>query len=317
MVSSGIPTWEIRQGDCLERLREMADESVQCCITSPPYFGLRDYGMDGQVGLEATPEAFVARLVDVFREVRRVLRADGTLWVNMGDSYLSGRGNPGPNSDDGKNVARRGWTRPQDWPIAGYKPKDLIGVPWMLAFALRGDGWYLRSDIIWAKPNPMPESVTDRPTSAHEHVFLLAKRPRYFYDADAIREPSDHPHLTGRLQKINYADASALRNDGDRIVERTADRNRRNVWQIATQPYAEAHFATFPAKLVEPCIFAGSGPADVVLDPFAGSGTTGVVALRHGRSFIGLELNPEYVALARRRICDDAPLLNTPAEVAA
>ena len=347
-VCSPEPTvsWEIRQGDALNRLREMSAGSVQCCVTSPPYFGLRDYGTDGQIGVEATPDEYVTRLVGVFREVRRVLRMDGTLWLNLGDSYARTDGTSrqagrtavglrerqfGEGMAFGHQVDAKTASDEHLPSFPGCKPKDLLGVPWLLAFALRADGWYLRSDIIWAKPNPMPEPVTDRPTSAHEHVFLLAKSARYFYDADAIREPlsplsiqvhsrykdggsSLSSKVTGSGRK-ETTENSGLRNGKDRDLD--AGRNKRNVWEIATQPYADAHFATFPPKLVEPCILAGSSPGDVILDPFAGSGTTGVVALRHDRSFIGVELGPAYADLARWRIRDDAPLLNAITETAA
>ena len=417
----------------------MPAESVQCCVTSPPYWGLRDYELEpsdwpsvdyrlpgGTVavppmrccfGLEDTPEQFIGHAVLVFAEVRRVLRADGTCWVNIGDSYWSAKGTPGgeqawrdgSNADE-KNPARRFGKRPQDGPPPeGIKPKDLVGIPWMLAFALRADGWYLRRDIIWAKPNSMPESVTDRPTSSHEYLFLLTKSARYFYDAEAIREPATFAGPNGP-QKSPYAQALG--------------RNKRSVWPIATKPFAAAHFATFPPDLVEPCILAGSpekacsdcgapwvagdgermldlsrpqarraqeladaacltpahidairscgvsdagkaqitqtgfgkndedvqaladeakealggyyrefllarpsrgasaptceceaeATAAMVLDPFAGAATTGLVATRHNRDFIGIELNEEYVELGRDRIRNDAPLLNEPAE---
>jgi DNA modification methylase len=320
----GTATWRVIESCAAPALRELPAGSVQTCVTSPPYFGLRDYGHDGQIGLEATPDEYVAVLVDVFREVRRVLADDGTLWLNLGDSYWTAKGNPGPNSADAKQPARRGWVRPQDRPApAGIKGKDLIGIPWMAAFALRADGWFLRSEVIWAKRNCMPESVADRPTRAHEHLFLLTKTPRYYYDAEAIREPdmgNDH------ARQVLDGQPSLEPSGGIRPAHRglrTPDgrdglgRNKRSVWTVATTPYAGAHFATFPPKLIEPCILAGAREGDTVLDPFAGSGTTGVVALRHGRSFVGVEINPEYVALARRRIVDDAPLLNSYAEAVA
>jgi DNA modification methylase len=304
-------TWQILEGDCRAVLATLEPESVQCVVTSPPYWGLRDYSVEGQLGLEPTPEEYITTMVEVFREVRRVLRKDGTVWLNMGDSY----------STDGPGAAY-GWTNGKTsvrdaatiasyrHSLTGLPAKNLVGIPWRLAFALQADGWYLRSDIIWAKPNPMPESVTDRPTKAHEYVFLLTKSARYFYDADAVREPSDHPNLVGKLQRVSYHDASAMRGDGDRIVERTAARNLRSVWKIPTEPFPEAHFATFPKKLVEPCIRAGSKTGDLVLDPFAGSGTVGVVALRLGRSFVGIELSPVYAEMACRCIENDAPLFN-------
>lgn len=324
-------TWEIREGDALERLREMPDESVHCCVTSPPYFGLRDYGVEGQIGLESTPDEFVAALVAVFREVRRALRSDGTLWLNVGDGYAQydGQGNlaepraPGQHgafrvSPNLSAVAESRGPRRRSLP-PGLKRKDLLGIPWLLAFALRADGWYLRSDIIWAKPNPMPESVTDRPTSAHEHVFLLAKSARYFYDADAIKETDGgKPSGNGfEPERLAHRISGGLSTGNVEHWLPGGGRNKRNVWTVATQPYAEAHFATFPPKLVEPCILAGSREGDTILDPFAGAGTTGLVALRHGRAFVGVELNRAYAEMARERIRRDAPLLNTPAEVVA
>ena len=336
-------SYRIIEDDALSSLRGLADESVQTCITSPPYWGLRDYGSDGQLGLEATPDEYVANLVVVFREVRRVLRDDGTLWLNLGDCFCSApRGsdngweksrltNPGTQ----QKMQRRAGSDHRVFP--GLKPKDLVGIPWLVAFALRADGWYLRSDIIWAKPNPMPESVTDRPTKAHEYLFLLTKGPRYFYDADAIRDPATYEGPNG-TQLLPYAQGFGRRTpeqEAERRVKRRTvrpgidtngggqgngamsypahSRNKRSVWTVATQPFPGAHFATFPPKLIEPCVLAGSAEGDTVLDPFAGAGTTGLVTLRHNREFIGIELNPDYAQMARDRIHDDAPLLNTEA----
>jgi len=395
----------IRQGDCRELLREMPSGSVRCCVTSPPYWSLRDYGIpastwpDGWVGclgLEPTPEMYVDHLRSVFREVHRVLADDGTLWLNLGDCYVSAppgnadrdhshgvwkdtrglqeatairkqaRGYRGDRLANGRGdhpailrkktranrdgthagkhtaIAALGpMTQPNRLSIQGLKPKDLVGIPWRVAFALQADGWWLRSDIIWAKPNPMPESAKDRPTRAHEYLFLLSKSATYFYDYDAIAEPVTgraHPrggagspfdntpsgwdtglgrsHRTkiGRYRSGNKArkfraDAGGVEEDLHRghqgfgvPWEDNGSRNRRSVWTISTQPFADAHFATFPEALVEPCILAGSAPGDLVLDPFVGSGTVGVVALRNGREFRGLELKPEYAQMARRRI---------------
>ena len=457
-----LPTWEIRQGDAIERLREMEPESVHCCVTSPPYWGLRNYGVDGAYGVEPTLDEYIAQMVEVFREVRRVLRKDGTLWLNLGDAHTASP----KGSLNGQDKSGLTSTKTQEHsPVGvhkrgnGLKPKDLIGLPWRVAFALQADGWWLRSDIVWAKPNPMPESVRDRPTRAHEYVFLLSKSAKYFYDADAVREPmaessiarisqesfwkqtggeKDHrngvnPHRSARGALENLARRTPA---GWNVNHDESGANKRTVWSIATQPYKGAHFATFPEKLVEPCILAGTSergvcavtgdpwgrvverrfepqddvsaskgikgsgsqkPMDasngwdgfprgttkietsgwqptcgapwervvertghinkrepahapnncptktdstgwapttratdawqptcghdaepvpaLVLDPFSGSGTTSVVALRHGRSFIGIELNPEYIELARQRIIGDAPLLNGPARV--
>lgn len=317
-------SWEIREGDVFDRLREMPDESVQTVITSPPYWGLRDYGVPGQLGLEETPAEYVANMVGVFAEVRRVLRDDGTLWLNLGDSYTSG-GRKGRGTRVGHkqqtNRGMNGTTDPARAPQPpGLKPKDLVGIPWMVAFALRADGWYLRSEIIWAKPNPMPESVKDRPTKAHEQVFLLTKSPRYFYDADAVREPHAHPKVTHVSKRQTDAQKVAFLGNAPTNLGRAgnhkAGRNKRTVWTVTPQPFGGAHFATFPPKLIEPMVLAGSKPGDTVLDPFSGSGTTGTVALRHVRSYIGIELNPEYAAISRDRIRDDAPTLNAGIEVA-
>jgi len=347
-------TWEIRQGDALERLREMPDESVQCCVTSPPYWGLRDYGVEGQLGLEERPAEFIAALA----KVRRVLRSDGTLWLNIGDSYAGSWGaqSRGNMTGEAKSTLQgstilsarqieahpKGQRQTGTIREEGLKPKDLVGIPWALAFALRADSWYLRRDIIWSKPNPMPESVQDRPTSSHEYLFLLSKSRRYFYDAEAIREtatwagphsPAKIPYGQGFAQRS--AEQERERQDKQRGHSRrhagfndrwdsmskeeqqALGRNKRSVWTIATRPYPEAHFATFPPDLVEPCVLAGSKEGDTVLDPFSGAATTGLVATRLERDFIGIELNPEYVELGRHRIQDDAPLLNTPAEAAA
>jgi DNA modification methylase len=291
-------------GDCRASLRQMAAEGarVQTCVTSPPYFGLRDYGVDGQLGLEQSPDEYVAAMVDVFRAVRDVLADDGTLWLNIGDSYASG--NRATRDTDAK-LAQRGMSvRPRD--AEGIKPKDLIGVPWMLAFALRADGWYLRSDIVWAKGNPMPESVTDRPTRSHEYVFLLSKSDRYFYDHEAVKEPavSDHPSGNGfkRDARLSYKDAAGARGNDAQWDGVGGKRNRRTVWNVNTKPYKGAHFAVFPPALIEPCVLAGSRPGDVVLDPFIGSGTTAAVAIEHGRRLIGCELNSAYEPLQAERI---------------
>jgi len=323
-------SWEIREGDCLESLRAMPAGSVQCCVTSPPYWGLRDYGHGDQLGMEETPDQYVANMVAVFAEVRRVLRDDGTLWLNVGDTYAGYWGDKTAKAKGERSSAdTNGWTNGFNmnakpsfhdaFDSAGIKPKDLCGIPWLLAFALRADGWYLRSEIIWAKPNPMPESVTDRPTKAHEQVFLLTKSPRYFYGADAVREAHEHPNAT--RTRGSFAPGSLQENLGKYWKtpngNHPSGRNKRTVWTVATQPFAGAHFATFPPKLIEPMVLAGSKPGDTVLDPFSGSGTTGMVALRHDRSYIGLELNPEYAELSRNRIRDDAPLLNTHLEEAA
>ncbi len=317
--------WRILVGDVRASLATIDPGSVQTCVTSPPYWGLRDYGHDGQIGIEATPDAYVAQLVAVFREVRRVLRDDGTVWLNLGDCYSTGAGSVGDcpgGGKQGESWKMRGvMTPPNRMKLPGLKPKDLVGIPWRVAFALQADGWYLRSDIIWSKPNPMPESVTDRPTKAHEYIFLLSKSARYYYDADAVAEFGSG--LQGGRQrdaaakKFKYADAAYKKRDvgnghsGLERCEYTDKRNKRSVWNVATQPYADGHFATFPEELILPCILAGSRPGDLVLDPFAGSGTTGAVSVRHQRNFIGCELNPAYVELARKRIGAVAPLFAT------
>ncbi len=305
-------------GDCRALLREMPEACVQTCITSPPYWSLRDYGHDGQIGLEATPEEYVAVMVDVFREVRRVLRDDGTLWLNLGDSYASAAGgydDDGSPGETGMAVSRK--TRGavishrRRKPPGELKVKDLVGIPWTIAFALRADGWYLRSDVIWHKPNPMPESVTDRPTKSHEYLFLLSKSESYYYDAAAIAEPleSDPARWGRHTNKDPGMQATRARpmfgedrggRDGTEFGNGKT-RNKRSVWTVATTPYDGAHFATFPPKLIEPCVLAGSRVGDLVLDPFFGSGTTGMVAERHERRWIGFDISDDYAGLAKER----------------
>jgi len=311
----------IEFGDCRETMRRWATEGVkaQMCVTSPPYFGLRDYGHKGQIGLEETPEQYIAAMVEVFRCVKDVLADDGTLWLNIGDSY-AGTGKSGGGAQ-GKRWERCGMDtegpKGGKWmpPPAGLKQKDLIGIPWMLAFALRADGWYLRQDIIWHKPNPMPESVRDRCTKAHEYVFLLSKSERYFYDHEAAMEPVAASTVERLSQSTLHQQEGSDRvpgktNGNMKAVGRTDLRNRRSVWTVATKPYKGAHFATFPTALVEPCILAGSRPGDIVLDPFMGSGTTAQVAIKHGRSYLGCELNADYKSLQDQRIAEQEQNLN-------
>jgi DNA modification methylase len=291
-------------GDAGEQLATLPAGIVQTCATSPPYWGLRNYNEAGQLGLESTPDEYVAKMVEVFREVRRVLRDDGTLWLNLGDSYNGSSGSGGDTPKQSTNVGsfHDGGIRR----APGLKPKDLVGIPWRVAFALQADGWYLRSDIIWHKPNPMPSSVTDRPTTSHEHVFLLSKSARYYYDADAIREPSNAAgpswearKASGETMRHGLAGASAC--GAGWFSAHEGGRNRRSVWTVAPAPYAEAHFACWPPKLVAPMIQAGSKPGDLVLDPFMGSGTTAQVAQDLGRDWIGVELNPDYIKLQDKR----------------
>lgn len=298
-------------GDCIEQMQTLPDGAAQMCVTSPPYYGLRDYGVPGQIGLEDSPEEFIARLVDVFREVKRLLSDDGVLWLNIGDSYYNyrtGKGQSMPkqtvsstSQDLPTSNARRGNK------LHGLKEKDLIGIPWMLAFALRADGWYLRQDIIWHKPNPMPESVRDRCTKAHEYVFLLSKSDRYFFESDAMKEPASQNRWGGKkaMNTKNSKDSdgvfSGLTRERDMMPE---TRSRRSVWTVPTRPYKGAHFATFPTALIEPCVLAGSRVGDVVFDPFMGSGTTAAVAIQHGRQYLGCELNSDYEPLQAQRISD-------------
>lgn len=374
-------TVQILHGDCIERMRALPENNVHTCVTSPPYFGLRDYGVAGQIGLEPTPDEFVAKLVAVFREVRRVLRDDGTLWLNLGDSYAGSWGAQGrqgatgematrsvaaarekskisaaqiaahphrqsnTGSRDGYTVARPHSLRDGepllssgvaavDSEAARIKAKDLIGIPWRVAFALQADGWYLRQDIIWHKPNPMPESVRDRCTKAHEYIFLLAKSERYYFDAEAISEPVaastvarlaqptlDQQHGSDRVPgKTNgpmrakaprfgghkYGGSAApehqTKSGNEYAMPAGGRRNKRSVWTVTTKPFKGAHFATFPPDLIEPCVLAGCPPGGTVLDPFGGAGTTGLVAQRHGRRAILCELNAEYIAIAKQRL---------------
>lgn len=299
----------------------MPDESINCCVTSPPYYGLRDYGAAGQIGMETDFREYIARLVEIFEEVRRVLKSDGTLWLNLGDSYnASGRVGHGTRLGY-KQATNRASDFGQDKPRPSddsLKPKDLMMIPARVAIALQDAGWYLRSDIIWHKPNPMPESVTDRPTKAHEYLFLLAKSEKYAYDSEAIKEPciEDRPlsNWEGRKasgEPIRRADPGLTgQTNGTATLTSVAGRNKRTVWTISTDPFPGAHFAVMPTALVEPCILAGCPEGGTVYDPFSGSGTVGVVALRHGRNFIGSELNPAYVEIARKRIQDDLPMFN-------
>lgn len=338
-------------GDCRETMRRWAADGVkaQTCVTSPPYFGLRDYGHPGQLGLEQTPEQYIAAMVEVFRCVRDVLADDGTLWLNIGDSYnAAGRTGHGTRTGfkQGTNRASAEGADNCRPSVDGLKPKDLIGIPWMLAFALRADGWYLRQEVIWHKPNPMPESVTDRCTKAHESIFLLAKSERYFYDHEAVKEPAAPASLQRWAQDIEQQAGSdrvpgktngpmkavggkggknAFRGqghfrDGDKgpanrdgrdmqDVGASETRNKRSMWTVATVPYTGAHFATFPPALIEPCILAGSKPGQIVLDPFFGSGTTGMVAQNLGRQWLGCELNPAYKALQDERLSQPGLML--------
>jgi DNA modification methylase len=326
----------IHTGDSLTVLQTLPAASVQCCVTSPPYWGLRDYGHDGQIGLEETPEQYVSRLVAVFAEVRRVLADDGVLWLNLGDSYAAttkggggtGKGTLNCGLKHNESSTNRQKTGSRKYALSnGLKPKDLVGIPWRVAFALQADGWYLRSDTIWHKPNPMPESVRDRPTKAHEYVFMLSKRARYFWDQEAVREPisettikkggyradgtSSYPeNRTVTAKDWNVANLSGNMKAGRRVTINPLGRNTRSVWTIPTQPYSGAHFAVMPPALADRCIKSGSRVGDTVLDPFSGAGTTGMVARRLRRQYVGIELNPEFADMARQRIDSDAPLLN-------
>ena len=324
----------IINGNSLEVLKSLPDNSIDCCVTSPPYYALRDYGCDGQIGLEETPEKYIESLCDVFSEVRRVLTPEGTLWLNIADSYWGGGWRNAQFNEHSGDIQKgsKGTYCGLSLPackgnVGDYKPKDLIGIPWMLAFALRSQGWYLRQDIIWQKPNPMPESVTDRCTKSHEYIFLLSKSQRYYFDHEAIQEKatsSDKPRVFGANNQ-----KGTLRNDIGRVYKpRTKNcqydgqrpnsmhlareagmsdeiypvRNKRDVWTVNTKPCKEAHFATYPFELIKPCILAGCPENGIVLDPFMGSGTTAIVARSLNRNYLGVELNPEYIKIAHKRL---------------
>ena len=333
-VRSAVLVCNVLVGDAIAQLRTLPAGTFRCVVTSPPYWGLRDYGVAGQLGLEVTPEEYVANLVSVFREVRRVLRDDGTVWLNLGDSYASTPpGNTtkgvsakstlhGVNSASGayRETLSQSVQTKRNTVVGGLKPKDLVGIPWRVAFALQADGWWLRSDIIWAKPNPMPESVTDRPTKAHEYIFLLAKSANYYYDVEAIKEPLADANAQRTTARYNTKKRYGVDNGGNGGLDGLAsrmrlgthvNRNRRSVWrsdpatdvwELPTAPFKGAHFAVFPPALVEPCILAGSAKGDSVLDPFVGSGTTLLVARRHQRHAIGIELNTAYAKIAQDRL---------------
>lgn len=345
-------TWEIKVGDVLDQIATIPDDSIQCVVTSPPYWGLRNYQVDGQFGLEGSPTEYVEKLVEIFREVKRVLKPDGTAWLNLGDSYSSGQRSTqsvptlrkeSSDAASGKHKYLNNFSvRPAS---GGLASKQLVGIPWRAALALQDDGWWLRRDIIWSKPNPMPESVEDRPTSAHEYIFLLTKSPDYYYDHKSVRSPLKDVSVNRLKQGTEHQEGSHRAHGGTKTmkaVARKTDKQRghskrhagfndrwdhmtlaeqqangaslRSVWHVATRPFSGAHFATYPEKLIEPCIKAGSAPGDTVLDPFSGSGTTGVVALKRDRNYIGIELNPEYAEMSKRRIADAVGV--TPEEAA-
>lgn len=315
-LHNGQRTVVLWQGDCRDVLRTLPDRSAHCCVTSPPYFGLRDYGCEDQIGLEATPGEFVEQMVAVFREVRRVLRDDGTLWLNLGDSYAANRGYQVPSTKGGqKHSAAQAAGGKGSVVPDGLKPKDLIGIPWRVAFALQADGWYLRQDIIWHKPNAMPESVRDRCTKAHEYVFLLSKSERYYFDRNAMQEPASVPEGPGNASSNRYAkraetDPRMRTKAGLAKIGPRGTRNKRSVWTIATQPFADAHFATMAPNLAETCIKAGCPVGGLVLDPFGGAGTTGLVADRLQRDALLIELNPAYIEIAERRIAASSGMVN-------
>lgn len=288
-------------GEALQVLKMLPSDSVQCCVTSPPYWGLRNYGEPGQLGLEETPEKYVERLVVMLREVRRILKPMGTLWLNLGDCFSHG-GSGARDVERWPKQSRNDHMATHAKKATGLKPKDLVGIPWLVAFALRTEGWHLRSDIVWEKPNPMPESVTDRPTRAHEFIFLLSKNGSYYYDYKAIKEKA-----TGKVagNKKGFVRLECLSRNGTGSSDARVGykmRNKRSVWKVTPRPFKGAHFAVFPPELIEPCILAGSAINDTILDPFCGSGTTGMVATRHSRRFIGIDLNPAYLNMAYQRI---------------
>jgi DNA modification methylase len=322
---------ELYCGNVIKVLRELPDEIVQCVITSPPYWGMRDYGIEGQIGLEKTPQKYIEKLVTVFSEIRRVLKNDGTMWIVIGDCYIGSWGNYGPGSFGGqreKHTERwtRGaydghkeWRPPTSYKQAGLKKKDLAGIPWSVALALREDGWYLRCDIIWYKPNAMPGSAKDRPSNAHDYIFLMSKKSKYYYDAESIREKqTGKAHSRGKgltpktqpdTQRRIKAKASFHRGTSKYHKSQNGLRNKRSVWTVPTRPLSEPHYAAYPPDLIVPCIKAGSGPGATVLDPFIGSGTTAEVCEQYGRRWIGIELSEEYCEIARKRIDKEAAQL--------
>ena len=305
---SEIPINKIICGDALEVLKTMPDEVIDCCITSPPYCGLRDYNVERQLGLEKTPEEYVAKIVKVFREIKRVLKKEGNFWLNLGDSYAgSMKGSNGSGGFSVQSELQKGnngsFVQPVNWKNVNLKPKDLCGIPWRVALALQADGWILRQDIIWAKPNPMPESVTDRCTKAHEYIFLMAKSAKYYFNNEAIKERTlthDNSNRNRDITKLNNTPGrtkmKGLKTNAYEL------RNRRSVWTITTKPFKGAHFATFPEDLIRPMILAGCPKNGLVLDPFMGAGTTAVVAKKLGRNYLGIDLNPQYVEMANKRI---------------
>jgi DNA modification methylase len=305
-------------GNNIETLKTLPDNFVNCCVTSPPYYGLRNYETEGQIGLEETPDEYIKKLVDVFREVKRVLRDDGTLWVNIGDSYCCiGTGSSTQKSSTlggGKATQIEAGKRPCKKPNGDIKSKDLIGIPWMLAFALRSDGWFLRQDIIWHKTNPMPESVIDRCTKSHEYIFLLSKSPRYYFDGNAIKEKAVTSHnIRDKKAEGYHADYPRGNRFSAGVREYGSDgmRTKRDVWTVSTKPYSGAHFAVFPQELILPCILSGCPENGIVLDPFMGSGTTALVAVKNFRNYIGCEINPDYVKIAEQRIADERGLFDS------
>ena len=309
----------IINGNSLEVLKSLPDNSIDCCVTSPPYYALRDYGCDGQIGLEETPEKYIESLCDVFSEVRRVLTPEGTLWLNIADSYWGGGWRNAQFNEHSGDIQKgsKGTYCGLSLPackgnVGDYKPKDLIGIPWMLAFALRSQGWYLRQDIIWQKPNPMPESVTDRCTKSHEYIFLLSKSQKYYFDYESIMEPCADQERNNFQSGSRANGINKDRNDNDlgersktwkpKTIDNQKVRNKRDVWEVNTKPCKEAHFATYPFELIKPCILAGCPENGIVLDPFMGSGTTAIVARSLNRNYLGVELNPEYIKIAHRRL---------------
>lgn len=295
-------------GNVLDRLKDIPEKSINTVITSPPYWGLRDYGEGGQLGLEETPEEFAENLVKVFREVKRVLRDDGTVWLNLGDSYSSG-GRTTTTNQSLRGDKNYGVTRPK--PNKNIKPKDLIGIPWRVAFALQQDGWYLRQDIIWHKPNPMPESVKDRCTKAHEYIFLLSKNVKYYFDNEAIKEDAKYPQGPNSPKNIKkgVGNFGMDTREGLSKIGALSKKNKRSVWTVTTKPFKDAHFATYPKDLIEPCILAGCPEGGTVLDPFGGSGTTCIVSEENKRNSIMVELNPDYVEIAKNRIHKELGIL--------